>query len=74
MQPLEEEGGQVLKFLGDGLLATFALEEGRREAEVCAAALRAARQAVSRVEQLMLPWRTIGEIPSPLDVVLHLGA
>ena len=73
VQPLEEEGGQVLKFLGDGLLATFALEEGRREAEVCAAALRAAREAVSRVEHLNALLEAKGEVAMPLDVVLHLG-
>ncbi len=73
VQPLEEEGGQVLKFLGDGLLATFALEQGRREAEVCAAALRAARQAIAQIEDLNAALKERGETVMPIDVVLHLG-
>ena len=37
------EGGEVLKFIGDGMLAIFELREGDKAADQCAAALRAAR-------------------------------
>jgi adenylate cyclase len=41
------EGGEVLKFIGDGMLAIFELREGDNLAQRCAAALRAARAAVA---------------------------
>ena len=37
------EGGEVLKFIGDGMLAIFELREGDSVVQHCAAALRAAR-------------------------------
>ena len=45
---IEEFGGQVLKFLGDGLLATFPLN-GRPAAEVCDRALDAAARTLERI-------------------------
>jgi adenylate cyclase len=48
-----DHGGEVLKFMGDGLLAIFRMSEGANEAEVCARALGAAREARSRI--LALP-------------------
>ncbi|MFK5004618.1 hypothetical protein, partial [Klebsiella pneumoniae] len=47
--PVQAHGGQVLKFLGDGLLATFALEDGGDGRVVCARALAAATEAFDRV-------------------------
>ena len=44
-------GGQVLKFLGDGLLATFPLN-GRPAAEVCELALDAAAKTLGEVRAL----------------------
>jgi len=49
------EGGEVLKFMGDGLLAIFPIERERDARAVCAAALsaaRAARAAVGKLERL----------------------
>jgi len=46
------EGGEVLKFMGDGLLAIFPLEAGRDAEVVCAAALAAARAAAAAVGKL----------------------
>ena len=37
-----EQGGEVLKFMGDGLLAIFPIGQGADNAAVCAAALKAA--------------------------------
>ncbi|GGC82515.1 adenylate/guanylate cyclase domain-containing protein [Chelatococcus reniformis] len=42
---IAEHGGEVLKFLGDGLLAIFPAGVEAAAAATCAAALRAARQA-----------------------------
>jgi adenylate cyclase len=43
------EGGEVLKFIGDGMLAIFELRESDNLAQRCAAALRAARAARATV-------------------------
>jgi adenylate cyclase len=42
---VESAGGEVLKFIGDGLLAIFPLASERDRSAACAAALRAAREA-----------------------------
>lgn len=73
VQPLEQQGGQVLKFLGDGLLATFALGEGKTKERVCAAALQAARCALAKVDDLNAALEAEGELTMPLDIALHLG-
>ena len=65
-------GGQVLKFLGDGLLATFPLN-GRPAAEVCELALDAAAKTLGEVRALSAE-RARGQQPiMDLDLVLHLG-
>lgn len=63
--PVEAHGGQVLKFLGDGVLAVFdgpaaAALEAARDARAAVAAINAERAAAGR------PWM-------PLDVALHRG-
>ncbi|WP_282604782.1 adenylate/guanylate cyclase domain-containing protein [Pelagibius sp. Alg239-R121] len=71
--PVEQYGGQVLKFLGDGLLATFALEAGHSVKDVCAAALNAAGIASSQVAAFNRELELQGEGTMALDVALHLG-
>jgi adenylate cyclase len=46
VQPIETRGGEVLKYMGDGLLAIFR-EEGRSPEATAAAALAAAREALA---------------------------
>jgi adenylate cyclase len=50
--PILEHGGEVLKFMGDGLLAIFPIGEGADTAKVCAAALAAAHDARANVAAL----------------------
>jgi adenylate cyclase len=51
--PIREQGGEVLKFMGDGLLAVFPIAaHGGDRAEVCARVLCAARAAHANVEAL----------------------
>src|SRR5215831_6603050 len=45
-----EHGAEVLKFMGDGLLAIFTID--RDETEVCACAVAAARQAQANIAEL----------------------
>jgi len=69
---VERHGGQVLKFLGDGLMAVFALEE--RPAETaCADALAAAQAALAANAAINGRREAAGEPLLALDVALHLG-
>ena len=70
--PVEARGGQVLKFLGDGLLAIFELAE-RDAAQVCRTALEAARAALNGARELSHQRHAAGQPAMALDVVLHLG-
>jgi adenylate cyclase len=49
---IEAAGGEVLKFMGDGLLAIFHIGEDAEVGEVCARALRAAKEAKDKIEAL----------------------
>jgi adenylate cyclase len=72
--PVEAEGGEVLKFTGDGLLAVFAPEEcGGSEAHACEKALVAAEAALARTAALNAARRAQGLPELCLDIVLHHG-
>ncbi|MGH6943754.1 MAG: adenylate/guanylate cyclase domain-containing protein [Geminicoccaceae bacterium] len=66
------EGGQVLKFLGDGLLATFPLAD-HAAALACERALDAAATALRSVHKLNVERAGAGKSVMELDIVLHLG-
>lgn len=68
--PVAEEGGEVLKFMGDGVLAAFPISKERPQEAACAAALRAACTALQRNEAVN--GRHGGEALS-LDIALHYG-
>jgi adenylate cyclase len=69
--PVAEQGGDVLKFMGDGVLAAFPIMEERSREQACAAAIRAARAALER--NAAVNRRHAGETPLSLDVALHCG-
>ena len=72
VRPVTARGGEVLKFLGDGLLAIFRIED-RPRAETCAMALEAAREALALMAGLAEARRT-RSLPTPdLDIALHVG-
>jgi adenylate cyclase len=66
-------GGEVLKFIGDGLLAIFPLApRGERAAcDGAIAAVRAAREGMARLDAERL---RVGLPPLPFGIGLHLGA
>lgn len=70
---VEQGGGQVLKFLGDGLLASFRLDAGRDQQETSIAALSAAENALAAVERLNVERKAAGMATLQLDIALHLG-
>lgn len=72
VQPIVARDGEVLKFMGDGMLAAFAVVLNDR-AEVCAAALAAAEEVLARVEALNIERGNAGQRATSLDVSLHIG-
>jgi len=70
---IEMEGGEVLKFMGDGLLAIFRFVDEARVEAACARALRAARRARLQIEAL--PALSAGEKETGprFGLALHVG-
>jgi adenylate cyclase len=69
---LRERGGQVLKFIGDAMLAIFPFEDAGR-AETCRRALDAAIEAMRNMEALNATRATAGAPLASVDLALHLG-
>ena len=67
------EGGEALKFMGDGLLAIFELSADSDPSERCAAALRAARIAAEKIAARNLERSAAGEPEIRFGLALHLG-
>jgi adenylate cyclase len=67
------EGGEALKFMGDGLLAIFELGENEEPSARCAAALRAADVAAEKIAARNLERRAAGESEIRFGLALHLG-
>jgi len=65
-------GGEVLKFIGDGVLAIFPVAGGSPRA-ACDAALRAVSAARAGMAHLDETRRRDGFAPLPFGVALHLG-
>ena len=66
-------GGEILKFLGDGVLAVFLPPDGANVAVVTPAALAAAREILARVEALNATETAAGNPALSLDIALHAG-
>jgi adenylate cyclase len=66
-------GGEILKFLGDGILAVFLPPAGADSSAVAAAALDTARTLLAAVAELNAAEATAGHPALPVDVVLHAG-
>lgn len=76
VRPVNRHGGEVLKFLGDGLLAIFRIEghaNERRRGEICAAALAAASEALDLMDILSAERTGTGKSTPGLDIALHVG-
>jgi len=65
-------GGQVLKFIGDGILAMFPLR-GDAAAAPCARALDAAQATLSGVDALLRERARTDRLATDVHVALHVG-
>ena len=72
-EPVKTAGGEILKFLGDGLLSIFLMDAEHDTGTVAAAALEASRGILSRVEQLNEVERRARNPALEIDIALHEG-
>jgi adenylate cyclase len=66
-----KRGGEVLKFIGDAILAIFPVAEDAPRA--CRSALMAAEEALASLQRLNAERRTREEAPLSIGVALHVG-
>ena len=71
--PVRAAGGEILKFLGDGVLAVFLPPHAANVAVVTPAALAAAREILARVEALNATEAAAGNPALRLNIALHAG-
>src|SRR5271170_1153237 len=70
--PLRSRGGQVLKFMGDGMLAIFPLP-AETQAETCGVAIEAAREAMHTLDGVNRVRAAAGKPVAEVDLALHIG-
>lgn len=68
-QPIEKNGGEILKFMGDGLLAVFPL----RNPTACADLMRAVAEAQAAMAALNQRHHLAGRAPLGFGIGVHLG-
>lgn len=71
-QPIEHAGGEILKFMGDSLLAIFPTD-AINPGEACDRALSAAKNAMGANAALNQKRLETGQPEIPVDIVLHVG-
>ena len=71
-QPVLDNQGQILKFLGDGFLATFDMSLRDRQT-VCIDAMKAAEQLLDTFPQFNSERRAAGKAALDFGIALHLG-
>ena len=70
--PVEQRGGEVLKFMGDGLLAIFPYRDGA-PGDAADAALAAALSGLARIDALNERRDAEGRVRFRAGIGLHLG-
>jgi adenylate cyclase len=70
---IESYGGEILKFIGDGLLAIFPITEKAEEGQAAQRALAAAREAFAAVRHAFTEAMPADEPPVRMVVALHCG-
>ncbi|MZR31110.1 adenylate/guanylate cyclase domain-containing protein [Sneathiella litorea] len=73
--PIEAAGGEILKFMGDGILATFELTSADEQSvrQICEAALGVTEQMMEGVDFLNKERRDADKPTMDLDIALHVG-
>ena len=71
---VHRHGGDVLKFIGDAVLAIFPIADDLDRDRACLTALTAAEDALAALAQLNQSRREAGEPILEVDIALHTGA
>lgn len=71
--PIRAFGGEVLKFMGDGLLAIFPVDAAGSAERACGQAIKAVRGARAGMASLNGELRGRGDDPLEFGVALHIG-
>jgi len=71
--PIEAHGGEILKFIGDAILAIFPITDGLSPEKACCAAIDAALEALQGLERLNEARRAEGRTPLRCGIALHKG-
>jgi adenylate cyclase len=69
---LRPRGAQILKFMGDGMLAIFPVDNARQR-ETCGQSLDAAVEAMASIDRMNRARRVAGKKVGMVDLALHLG-
>jgi adenylate cyclase len=72
-QAITAHGGEVLKFIGDGLLAIFPIDDAGFAGIAARNALEAAQESQAAVAELSTHEAMAGEAPLRIVVALHVG-
>lgn len=70
---IHKHGGEILKFIGDGLLAIFPIDGSARAGAAAHNAMAAAMQGLEAVQQLVDNPSMLDEPPLQIVVALHAG-
>lgn len=73
-RPVQESGGEVLKFIGDAILAIFRIADDRDRDRSCRIALRAAEEGLTDLTRLNDRRRAAGKAALEVGIGLHTGA
>tara|TARA_B100001559_G_C16464762_1_gene605961 strand:- start:82 stop:1671 length:1590 start_codon:yes stop_codon:yes gene_type:complete len=68
---VEDSGGKIDKFIGDGVMALFGIQKSPKEA--CLSALKAARSMSQGIEDLNLHLKEDLENPIKIGIGIHIG-
>jgi adenylate cyclase len=72
VEPIHQAGGQVLKFMGDGLMAIFELGD-TAAADVCRVALDTVEEARRRIAEVNRVRAAAGQPTTDFYIAIHLG-
>lgn len=72
-EAIRRHGGEILKFIGDGVMAIFPIPDAMFIPDACAAAADAARESLARMGEVDLARESEGEPALRFGVGLHIG-
>ncbi|HXW20496.1 MAG TPA: adenylate/guanylate cyclase domain-containing protein [Roseiarcus sp.] len=70
---VSKAGGEILKFMGDAMLAIFPIENPSGRSAAAAGAAQAAREALQAVARVNEQRKTKGELAIKFGLALHIG-